>query len=111
MRKLLMALAMVGGVALAGAGPASANAAAGLAVKPNAGVTVPSQVDQVRSYRRHRGWRRGRGLSLGFGYPGIYGFYGYPNYGYRRHYYRPYYYSGYRPYYRRRHHRRWRNHW
>lgn len=112
MRKLLMALAVLGGVGLASAVPASANAAAGLAVKPNAGVTTPSMVEKTHWRRRgwghRRGWkRRGwrRGLYFGFG-PGVYGYYGYPRYGYGRRYYRRGYHRGHGW----RHHRRW-NRW
>lgn len=115
MRKLLMMLAMLGGVALAGAAPASANAAGGLAVKPNTGIAAPSMVEEARWKRRgwghRRGWggrrggRRGwrRGLHFGFG-PGIYGYYGYPRYGYNRRYYRRGYNRGWRGH---RNYRRW----
>lgn len=103
MRKLLMTLAILGGVAFGASAPASATAAGGLAVKPAAGIVAPSTIDQVR-------WRGGWGhrrFGYGFGFgavPGLYGYYGgYPYYGYRRHYYRPYWrHRGYR------HHRYWR---
>jgi hypothetical protein len=110
MRKLLMMFAMLGGVALAGASPASSNAASGLAVKPNTGVAAPSMVEEARWKRRRWGHRRGwkrrgwrRGLYFGFG-PGVYGYYGYPRYGYNRRYYRRGYHRGWRGH---RHYRRW----
>lgn len=100
MRKLLLALAMLGGVAVASAVPASANVAAGLAPKPAATATV-DVVEKV-SRRRHRG-----GIYFGFGRPYYGSGYGY---GYGRPYYRRHYgyYGGYRPY---RRHYGYRRHW
>jgi hypothetical protein len=105
MRKLALSLMLLTGLALGGAAPASANAAAGLTTKPV--VTSEALVEKV-GFRRHH--RRHGGLFIGLGYPG---FYGYSNY--RRHsYYNDYDYRPYR-YYRRHHYRRHhfghRRHW
>jgi hypothetical protein len=94
MRKLLLTLAMIGGAALMGTAPASANVAAGIAPKPAVADTA-NKADQVR-YRRHRG-----GFYFGYGAPywgPRYGYYNRPyrRWGHRRHfgsrygYYRPY---------------------
>jgi hypothetical protein len=91
MRKIMMALGLIAGFALASTAPAAANVAGKLAVKPAASVDSP--VEQV-----HRRWRRHRGFYIGFGYPAYYGYYGYPYYG---RYYRPRYrYYGHRRYHR-----------
>ena len=107
MHKILIAMLALAGLALAPAGPASANAAGAVVHKP----AVTHESDVIKAGH----WRHGRhgGFSIGFGY-------GYPRYrnrGYPRYsYYDDYSYSRPRYYYRPRysyyapvrHHRR---HW
>ena len=100
MRKVVLSLFTIAGIALGLTGPASANAAAGLASKP--GVSSQVNVEKVH-WRGHH--RRFGGLFFGFGYPAYYG-YGYSRY---RHYdddyyYRPRYYYSHRRHFR---HHRW----
>ncbi len=104
MRKILLSMLVLAGLAFASAVPASANAAGALVQKP--AVYNESGVVKVgwRHHRRHGGFS----IGYGWGYPR---YYGYPRYSYYddysyyrpRHYYRPSY-----SYYAPRHHRR---HW
>lgn len=101
MRKYLMTLLGILGLAVTFAMPASANAGAGLAHKPVA--AAESGVTKV--WHHHGG---GLGFGLYFGRPSYYSYY--PRYRYYddEYYYRPRSYSYY-SYAPRRHHRHWCN--
>ncbi|MBS0269885.1 MAG: VrrB protein [Proteobacteria bacterium] len=116
MRKLVMSLSVLAGLLLAGAAPASANAAAGLTAMQVQVDKSPGLVTKARWHRGwgHRGWgwrhhrRWGRGIYFGFGWPYYYGYY--PRH---RYYYDDddYYYGGpYYGYYGGYRHRHWRHH-
>ena len=108
MRKLLLSTMLLAGLSLGAAGPASAAAATGLAVKP-AG-TESGSADKV--HFRHHGFG-GLGFGFGWGYPRYYGYSyapryrNYDDYGYDRPRYSYYSYnSGHRNrHYCERHHR------
>ena len=111
MRKLVMSLSVLAGLLLAGAAPASANAAAGLTAMQVQVDKSPGLVTEARYHRGwHRGWRHhrrwGRGIYFGLGWPYYYGYY--PR---RRYYYDDDYYGGpYYGYYGGYRHRHWRHH-
>jgi hypothetical protein len=104
MRKLVMSLAVVGGLLFVGTPPAPANAAAGLtADRIHQGEGLVEKTGWRHRRWRHRHWRGG-GIYLGLPFVS-WGYY--PRYRYYNDYY-PYY-GGY--YYRGprwRHHRHWR---
>ncbi len=105
MRKILLSMLVLAGLAFASAVPASANAAGALVQKPAVGNESGVVKAGWRHHRRHGGFS----IGYGWGYPR---YYGYPRYSYYDDYsyYRPRYY--YRPSYSyyapARHHRR---HW
>lgn len=106
MRKIVMSLIALAGLALAGAAPASAGAAMMLA-RDTSGVSTP-QVEQVHWRRHHRHHRRHwGGVYFGVGAP----YWAYaPRYSYYdgSYYSRPrYYYRGWGNRHHHRHHRRW----
>ena len=100
MRKLILSTLMLAGLALGAAGPVSAAAATGLAVKPAGAESVSTNKVNFR----HHGFG-GLGFGFGWGYPRYYGYsYApryryYDNYGYDRPRYSYYSYNS------RRHHR------
>ncbi|MBY0559974.1 VrrB protein [Hyphomicrobium sp.] len=81
MRKLVISISVLAGLLLAGAGPASANAAAGLTTMQVQVDKSPGLVTKARWRHggHHRGWRHhrrwGRGIYFGFGSPYYYGYY------------------------------------
>jgi hypothetical protein len=102
MRKILLSMLVLAGLAFASVVPASANAAGALVQKP----TMSSESGVVKAGWRHR---HHHGLSIGFGW-GYPRYYGYPRYRYYDDYSysRPRYYRSYSYYAPVRHHRR---HW
>ncbi len=97
MRRILLSVLAMAGLALATTAPASANAAGGMIGRPAAA----SKSAVVKAGHWRHGHHRGLSIGLGWGYPR---YYGYPRYRYYddysdyrpRHYYRPRY-SYYEP--------------